>query len=71
MPADLAEHTERFQTQLAANKKLPLSTEVKAALNELDVPLQAYIRAASKQVELSATDYTAAKGFISRVSESF
>ena len=61
VPADLAEHTERFQTQLAANKKLPLSTEVKAALNELDVPLQAYIRAASKQVELSATDYTAAK----------
>jgi methyl-accepting chemotaxis protein len=59
--SDLAEHIERFQTQLAANKKLPLSAEVKAALNELDVPLQAYIRAATKQVELSATDYAAAK----------
>ena len=69
--ADLAEHTERFQTQLAANKKLPLSPEVKAALNELDVPLQAYIRAASKQVELSVTDYTAAKALYPEFQKAF
>lgn len=59
--ADLKEHTERFQEQLAANKLLPLTTDVKQAFNELDLPLQAYIRAATRQVELSATDYAAAK----------
>lgn len=68
---DLAEHTERFQTQLAANKKLPLPPEVKAALNELDVPLQAYIRAASKQVELSVTDYIGAKALYPEFQKAF
>jgi methyl-accepting chemotaxis protein len=69
--ADLAEHTERFQAQLAANKKLPLPTDVKQALNELDGPLQAYIRAATKQVELSAHDYSAAKALYPQFQTAF
>lgn len=68
---DLSEHTKRFENQLAANKQLNLPTEVKQSLNALDVPLKAYINAATRQVELSASDYTAAKALYPEFQKAF
>ncbi len=56
----LTEHVARFKTQIEANKKLALPTDIKLALSELEQPLQAYIQAATTQVQLSGTDLNAA-----------
>ncbi len=56
----LLEHVERFKSQIEANRKLALPSDIKLALSELEQPLQAYIQAALTQVQLSGTDLTAA-----------
>ncbi len=69
--ADLVEHTKRFESQLAANKQLNLPNEVKQSLNALDFPLKAYIQAATRQVELSGSDYNAAKALYPEFQKAF
>lgn len=50
---DLTEHVKEFNASLAANRKLPLSPEVKAAIAALDDPLAAYIDGAKHMFEVA------------------
>ncbi|OYW91433.1 MAG: methyl-accepting chemotaxis protein [Caulobacterales bacterium 32-67-6] len=60
--ADLAEHREIFETAIAENNALATDPEVQAALKAVEAPLQAYIAASARMVELAAADPVAAQG---------
>ena len=60
--ADLAEHREIFETAIAENNALATDPEIQAALKAVEAPLQAYIAAAARMVELAANDPVAAQG---------
>ncbi|MDK2749023.1 MAG: methyl-accepting chemotaxis protein, partial [Brevundimonas sp.] len=60
--ADLAEHREIFETAIAENNALATDPEIQAALKAVEAPLQAYIAAAARMVELAAADPVAAQG---------
>ena len=60
--ADLAEHREIFEQAIAENNALATDPEIQAALKAVEAPLQAYIAAAARMVELAANDPVAAQG---------
>ena len=60
--ADLAEHREIFEQAIAENNALATDPEIQAALKAVEAPLQAYIAAAARMVELAAKDPVAAQG---------
>ncbi len=59
--ADLAEHSEHFESAIDANSSLDLPAEVRAALDEVRTPLHDYIDSARSMVALAARDRAGAK----------
>src|SRR5580658_3514448 len=51
--ADLADHSNRFRQFLAKNNALPLSTEIKAQLQETQPVLEEYIKSAEVIVDIA------------------
>ncbi len=52
----IEEHSKRFQEALAANKKLNIDPEVKAALEEAQPALEEYIQSAQEMAKLAVAD---------------
>ena len=59
---DMAEHQADFRKSIAASDQLAQDPQIRAALDELKDPLDAYIRAASDIADLQGRDPVAAKG---------
>ncbi|MFN6981523.1 MAG: methyl-accepting chemotaxis protein [Brevundimonas sp.] len=60
--ADLVEHHKIFEQAIAENNALATDPEVQAALKAVETPLQAYIAASVRMVDLAAADPVAAQG---------
>lgn len=54
--AQIEEHSKRFQEALAANKKLNIDAQVKAALEEAQPALEEYIQSAQEMAKLAVAD---------------
>jgi len=59
--ADVADHSQNFRERVAANKGLPLSDDVRAAISEVEPKLATYITSAESMVALAEKDSPAAE----------
>jgi methyl-accepting chemotaxis protein len=58
---DLADHSQNFRERVAANKNLPLSDDVRAAISEVEPKLDSYISMAESMIALAEKDSPAAE----------
>jgi methyl-accepting chemotaxis protein len=68
---DLADHEKQFRSAIAANKALPLTTEITADLAKADSPLSAYLASARQIVALAGQDAVAAQAALPSFLEAF
>jgi methyl-accepting chemotaxis protein len=68
---DVREHIENFRSRIAGNQELPLSDDIRAALQSVAPALAGYIESAQKIVGLALTDSAAAEAALPSFSESF
>jgi ABC-type multidrug transport system fused ATPase/permease subunit len=68
---DLAEHTKTLRDSIAENQKADLGPDVRAALEGVTGPLEAYVAAAQHAVATAATDPAAARAELPKFLESF
>jgi len=69
--ADLNDHIENFQSRVAANQELSLSSDIRSALQSVAPALKSYIESAQQIVGLALTDPAAAEKALPGFSESF
>src|SRR3546814_19424510 len=69
--ADVSEHIENFRSRIAGNQELPLSSDIRAALQSVAPALADYIESAQNIVGLALTDSAAAAAALPAFSESF
>src|SRR3546814_1004897 len=69
--ADMSEHIENFRSRIAGNQELPLSGDIRAALQSVAPALTGYIESAQNIVGLALTDRAAAEAALPAFSESF
>src|SRR3546814_6417675 len=69
--ADVSEHIENFRSRIAGNQELPLSSDIRAALQSVAPALADYIESAQNIVGLALTDSAAAEAALPAFSESF
>ncbi|HEX2116699.1 MAG TPA: methyl-accepting chemotaxis protein [Alphaproteobacteria bacterium] len=69
--ADLREHIDTMKARLAENAQLPLSSEIKAALRQVEGPLRAYMESAERTVSAAFTRREEAMAALPAFYESF
>src|SRR3546814_6729848 len=67
--ADVSEHIENFRSRIAGNQELPLSSDIRAALQSVAPALADYIESAQNIVGLALTDSAAAEAALPAFSE--
>ena len=69
--SSVEEHAARFRADVAANRKLQLPADVKAALSEISEPLEAYIESAESVVDNALTDTEEARAALPALRDDF
>jgi methyl-accepting chemotaxis protein len=69
--AETADHIESFRGAMTANRSLAADPEIRAALGEVEAPLQAYIAAAERIVGEAGSDPAAARAGLASFKQAF
>ncbi len=69
--SDFKEHSERFLEKIESNKAMDLNANAKAALQQVEKPLQQYIAAAEQHIEGAFTDLATERTKLSEFNDAF
>jgi methyl-accepting chemotaxis protein len=69
--ADLEQDAKQFREDLAENKSLPLDPQIRAGLDSIGDPLEAYVKSAETIVSLSRRDRSAAQAQLGEFLQAF